>query len=722
MGTSSGFQVKPFSAPIMGLNYRIPGTLLKDQEMTDCRNVHLDRYNCIKKREGCIEFSDNIPLDGIILGIDQLYTTGGNNYLVAATDRNIYHYNPQTNLFEVITRGEVVCDCEEGWTPNSVNVGCAEDTTYFARGTKSNKISINADFGTGLAAYFSFPAGAPPSASYSPSISPSRSPSPSTSPSPSAPSNSPSYSASRSPSVSPSPSYSPSSSPSVSPSPSSATEIDISDRTQFHVLVRSTKATADGDLWLGVSESMNMGGTPVYFKVPALTANRWTIVATSLDKDGTAISFAALNKVVSVGLYVNTDLGAMDVYVDDFRANTKYTGDASMLWQMDIFDDKLLMTNYADNIQSWDGSALACVELAGSPSRCSCMRKYKTYFVLGNVYGVTHTPQRIQWSDTGDEEEWTDGNAGYLDLMEGVDWVTGMEILNDKFIVFKERSIYAGYLVETEDVYEFDLKIQGIGAPAGACIVNLGDEIIFMGWDNIYAFNGITVETIGDNVKDEIFNRINPTNIYNSHAHIVEELDEIHFFVPIATGDYPTEVFIFNYSKRCWTRDTRTNITRCGYYTVQATKTWDLLEGTWDDQGFKWDDRALLATAPSNLLGDSDGNIFEWDYSKNADNAVAFNAYVDTKDFVMDQWDIHKYWMRLDFVCSGNSVDLYYSIDEGTSWVLIEAAHSLTSAYDTHHVDFRVSSEKIRFRFRNESVETFSLRTYTIYLTSGGRL
>lgn len=722
MGTSSGYTIKPYSAPVLGLNYRIPGTLLKDIEMSDCRNVHLDRFNCIKKREGNATFGNNLPLDGIVLGIDQLYTTGGNNMLVAATSRNIYTYNTITKLWEAITRGEVICDCEQGWWSNNANVSCLEDATVFARGTKSAKIIIGSGFTTGLAAYYTFARGGPSSPSYSPSRSPSASPSPSLSPSPSGASASPSYSPSRSPSLSPSPSYSPSLSPSASPSPSAATTIDISDRTQFHVMIRSTVATEAGDLWLGVSESLDMGGTPVYFKVPALEANKWTIVATSVDKDGAAISFAALDKVESVGLYVNKDLGAMTVHVDDFRAHTKYTGDETNLWNMDIFDDKLILTNFADAIQEWDGSAIACIALPGSPPRARCLRKYKTYLVLGDVYDANHTPQRIQWCDTGDEENWSTGNAGYIDLMEGVDWITGMEILNDKLVIFKERSIYTAYLVNTEDIYQLDYKIQGVGASSGNCIINLGDEIIFMGWDNFYAFNGLSIEAVGDNVKDEIFNRINPANIYNCHAHIIEELDEIHFFAPIQTGEYPTEAFIYNYANRCWTRDTRSNITRCGYFTVQTTQTWDLLQGTWNDQGWKWDDRTILQAAPSNLIGDSSGYIYVWDYSKNSDNGVAFSSYVDTKDFVMDQWDIHKYWMRLDFIASGNSLDIYYSIDEGRSWTLIEAGHALTSAYDTHKLDFRVSSEKIRFRFRNDNIETFSLRMYVIYHTPGGRL
>jgi len=655
MGTSKNYTVSPYIAPVKGLNYAIPGTLMKDTGMTDCRNVHIDRYNCVAKRSGYKTFGNNVPLDGIVLGMDQLYTTAGNNYLVAATSTNLYYYNTVTSMWENQTRGAAILDTgEAAWTA-SAEVTSTADATIFAIGSKSSKNVIGAAFTTGLASYKTF------------------------------------------------------------------TGVDASACTQFHVMVYSTVATSKGDLWLGVSETNDMGGTPVYFEVPALTAATWTNVTATVDKDDAAIAFGDLNAILSVGLYVNTDLGAMTVYVDDFRAVTKYAGTTSYPWFMDIMDDDLLLTNYIDDIQLWDTVGTAATALTTSPPKAKSMLKYKNYLVLGDVNDGTHYPQRIQWCDTGDKTEWSTGNAGYADLLEGVDWIVGLTILNDKLVVFKERSIYTGYLVDTTDIFAFDLKISGLGAPSPGGIINLGDEIIFFGWDNIYAFNGLTVEAIGDEVKDEIFNIVNPAKIYDCHSQIIEELDEIHFFFAAGDGDYGTVVFIYNYLKKAWTRDTRSNITKLGFFEVQTTRTWDTISGTWDAQNYKWDDRSLLASAPTNLLGDSSGNVFEWDYTINAENSVNIDGYVDTKDFVMDQWDIQKYWMRLDFVIAGDTIDIYYSIDEGDTWVSIKAGHTLTPLYATHKVDFRVSSEKIRFRFRNANAETFSLRMYTLYYTPGGR-
>jgi hypothetical protein len=512
--TSEAYKVKPVQAPLSGINYRSAGTLIKDTEMTDCRNVYADRHNTIKKREGYRLFSDDLPLDGPVMAIDQFFTTDGLNYLMAMTQTSAYWY-----------------DTEE-------------------------------------------------------------------------------------------------------------------------------------ELWTDITEETGDPGEEV--PVP-------------------------------------------------------FTGDDEHPFYMETMNDLMLVTNYIDPIKKWNGSG-KMEELDNAP-KAKFMRKYKTYLVLGHVEsGGNAYPMRVQWSDTGDPETWTGGNSGHIDLMEGVDWIQWVDTLSDKIVVIKERSIYTGYLVNTADIFAFDLRVPGIGACASGGVVNLGDEIIFLGWDNVYAFNGITVEPIGDVIKDELFNLMSPSNLNKVHHLLVEEYDEIHFFVPTAESTWPEAEFVFNYVKRCWTRNTRNvPIISAGYYWRRTQSSWDNIEGTWNEQGARWNDRALLQSAPSNLLGDPDGNIYEWDYTLNTDEEEPYEAYFDTKDYTMDNWDQQNYYMRLDIVASGDFVDVYYSKDEGITWVLLEKV-ILESAWKTYKIDFRVSAEKIRFRFRNDEISTFAIRQYAIYYAGGGRL
>lgn len=408
-----------------------------------------------------------------------------------------------------------------------------------------------------------------------------------------------------------------------------------------------------------------------------------------------------------------------------YNARILYTGDKTFPWNTEIMNDLFIATNDIDVIQKYTNTGLM-LPLGGTPPKAKFVKKYKDYLVLGFVTsGGTTYPQRIQWCDTGAPESWTVGvtNAGFTDLSEGVDWVQGMDILQDRLIVFKERSIYSGYLVDTAQIFQFDIKITGIGVASPLSIQALGDETIFLGFDGVYTFNGFNVEDISDPIRETLINALSPGLAELAHALLIEELDEYHLFIPTGNSLYPNYEFVYNYVKKCWTKAPANNITRTGFYQKQATVTWDTAAGTWDQLSARWDDRSFLSNAPTNLYGDSSGNVFEKDYTISDENGVAVDGYFDTKDFVMEAWDSQKFWNKIEFVALGNSVDVYYSIDEGKTWTFLQKKTLDENAWTTYKIDFKRSSDKIRFRFRNPRIsETFYIRQYLIYFGMAGRL
>jgi len=424
-------------------------------------------------------------------------------------------------------------------------------------------------------------------------------------------------------------------------------------------------------------------------------------------------------QITMTAIYTNTT-GTGQSYV----ARHLYAGDPNYLWYMETMSDLHILTNYLDPIQMYDNTN-PLVPLGGSPPRARFLKKFKDYLILGFTNDGTAYPQRVQWCDTGNPQSWTVGvtNAGFQDLVEGVDWIMGFAIIQDNIVILKERSIYTGYLTGNTDIFNFNIRVEGIGCAASATIQELGDEVIFLGWDGVYAFNGFTVTDVSADIRNELINTISPGLIGNSHAHLIEERDEYHLFVPSSTSSYPDQEFIYNYVKKAWTRGPALNITKAGFYTKQATSTWNTMVGTWDQQTARWDDRTFLDNAPTNLFGDSGGYIYENDYSLNNRNGVAIDAYFDSKDWILDNWDIQKYFCRLDLFARGDSVSVYYSLDEGRTWILLETKTLDTNNFLQYKFDFRISADKIRFRFRNPNLnESLYIRRYLLYFGPGGRL
>jgi hypothetical protein len=89
--------------------------------------------------------------------------------------------------------------------------------------------------------------------------------------------------------------------------------------------IKSSIAQAAGDLQIGVSETADMGGSPVYQDVPALVANVWKYCSVNFSGIGTA-----RDAIVSVGLNVVTDNGACDIYIDTIGVGALFNGIAGM--------------------------------------------------------------------------------------------------------------------------------------------------------------------------------------------------------------------------------------------------------------------------------------------------------------------------------------------------------------------------------------------------------
>ena len=111
------------------------------------------------------------------------------------------------------------------------------------------------------------------------------------------------------------------------------TEIDLSGYASIGAYVKSTIAQAAGDLQIGVSETADMGGTPVYMDLPALEAGKWYYV--SLDFGGVGTDRDA---VLSIGLNVVTDNGACDIYMDKVGVGAHFYGIKGMSAMEEIVD------------------------------------------------------------------------------------------------------------------------------------------------------------------------------------------------------------------------------------------------------------------------------------------------------------------------------------------------------------------------------------------------
>ena len=160
------------------------------------------------------------------------------------------------------------------------------------------------------------------------------------------------------------------------------------------------------------------------------------------------------------------------------------------------------------------------------------------------IGGDENDNAKITWSSKGMLSDWTlESGAGFTIVGDSPDWIQAMRKLGEYLIVYKERSIFIGrqtFLVDPP--VRFDpAPGQGIGLAAPNSVGDLGEEHIFLGWDNIYIFSLQKIEEIGTSIKDELFygeHGILPKYLGNCTGVVAEEFDEYWLFVP--TGKWPS--------------------------------------------------------------------------------------------------------------------------------------------------------------------------------------
>lgn len=378
----------------------------------------------------------------------------------------------------------------------------------------------------------------------------------------------------------------------------------------------------------------------------------------------------------------------------------------------------LCITNFIDNIRKYTGTGNTS-DLGGSPPQAKFIQDYRDYLLLGYCKSGDTFPTKIAWCDTSDPEEWVNGNAGNKDLNEENDDLTGLALFGEYVAAHKKGSIYLGYNVSTQAVFQFDRKNTGAGAINHATIQNLPTaDQAFLSLDGIRLFNGISAPIIEDTVTDELRETMNLEYIKRAWSLIIEELDEYWCGVPIGSSQVGDTVYKYNYKTGAVHKDIRSGAISAWKYSNTVALTWNDLAVSWDSYNERWDSNSLGVNASIPLIGDTGGVTAYRDTTTNNDQGSAIDAIFETKDFQAQDPSQLCRWLGCEIWAKGNAVTVDYSIDGGITWNSA-STFTLGSDYPSDDspavYDFDVVSSKLRLRFRNLTAgQSFFLKQFII--------
>jgi hypothetical protein len=266
-------------------------------------------------------------------------------------------------------------------------------------------------------------------------------------------------------------------------------------------------------------------------------------------------------------------------------------------------------------------------------------------------------------------------------------------MLGDKCFIVKERSIWELVYVGGTDVFIAELRVDGAGSFSPQAIINLGEELALYGSDNVYLYDGIDLTPIGKQIYAllyETVNRIVNGAMANRVASAyIEELKQFVMVLPPAEGTIPNIYFTYDFDYEAWSRRTK-EVTAIGFYSVPSGIIWSDLSGDWTTQDWIWLEKVLAAGAPTTLIGDTTGYIFEDDRITTSTDYMCY----ETKDFLFEHTTR---WIEFRVLAKGGPFKVYYSIDSGATWST-PRDYAVVSDYTEFVLPLNVTSQKIRFK------------------------
>lgn len=335
------------------------------------------------------------------------------------------------------------------------------------------------------------------------------------------------------------------------------------------------------------------------------------------------------------------------------------------------------------------------------------VRYFDNSVVLGNVTEKGVVKQnRVRWTESGFFNHWDEDQllgAGFNDIWAAGNTdvsITGMEILGNRLVIYKEHLITEMYATGSSPRFVFEDRVHGIGCAAPYTLANNGQMHFFLGHDkNVWVWDGTTCKAIGDPIWNLLKTVVQDDSMEDYFGFISHHRQE-YWLVLSGTG----RVLVFDYGKGYWVGDLYGDIFAANEVDISSSVlTWSTAPGTWLDHPEEW--FSLVGTTlPVVLAGLSDGRTMSISDTYVDDELGEFDRFIETEDISLpDQWALMKV-MRLFLIyefISEASFEVGYSLDRGVSWRTLNV---VPSAQGYSFVDFIATGNVIRFRFRGDNV------------------
>lgn len=399
----------------------------------------------------------------------------------------------------------------------------------------------------------------------------------------------------------------------------------------------------------------------------------------------------------------------------------------STRWSVAYGEGMMFFAREEDPIFYWDGDAdhpfrsiVAQPGVQGSVPKARHIEYFNNRLIAAyTIEGSDVFSNRLRWPENGNFFHWNSLlglGAGFEDLLEEKqEPIKGIRALGDSLVIISRSALKEMVSTRTLDpVHAFSTKVRGLGSNAPYTIATSGQLLFFMGYDrNIYAWNGATVVEVGEPVYEEIKALTSFGEMDQYFAATIQHRQEYWLILP--TND----VFVFDYARGYWTRDTCPGFTALGEVEDTIDNiTWNDLIGSWKDQTKTW--FQFTGTQVTTIFGGrADGSTsiindqVAYDYF--AIGSIV-DRFLETGDIYFGDtpgWkvgSVQRLMLIYKFV-NDEPFEVGVSFDRGVGWITQQV---IPVEKGFSYVDIIAAGNTSRFRFReNNAIGAFRWRSYS---------
>lgn len=407
---------------------------------------------------------------------------------------------------------------------------------------------------------------------------------------------------------------------------------------------------------------------------------------------------------------------------------------ASRKWSTLTAEDKFFFANggdifrWPDGLDPITGVYESLTDIGTNAPKAKFLEYYNNHLLAAWVQdGPDAHPYRVRWAVNATHLDWSGLTSGFLDFLEdSQEPITMIRGLGDRMVVYKEHAIIDMIATGVFDpgsatpLFVAQVRVRGLGTRYSYTVASNGVNHFFLGTDGrVYIWDGIQPVHISEDVDEEIRSIVDP--IFSEVYYGFCSIDRAEYWLILS----PSDVFVFDYLRNSWTRDSFADIlTVAEVDDAQTSYIWLTIPGTWRQQTQTWD-QLRGAQFTTLWAGRSDGGIFRID-DIYVDDYYSLGSIMDrnveTPDFYMtndpmEQATLQRVMIIYEYI---NDVpfEFSYSFDKGNTWTtfLVTPDQSGFSV-----VDINASGNITRFRFRENNADgQFRWKQYIAeWLTAG---